>query len=537
MKYLDVWSPVVVWRTRHDPSPMRASLPVAVVLLCARRVHAQYDDATDDVPAPDSKGLLHAGEECHHGCWAGMPNNGSGLCPTNFCGDNGACCRRGLSQFPCNGVVGCTAHQCCTRIPKQPPSPPPPPAPRPPPPAPLSECAIMRISYAVVEGRHDEMGDKLFKAVVGVEPWHPDAYVILTYKQRGLDTGHEMPIHVTESEGASLASMRQEADPHGDAEVEYRLLQFKLGEPVLTACESAAVRTGTAGDIVAQAAYEREAQAQALQQQQAEQQAYVAAAGPADGDEWRRRRELGVHAGVCRRGEFNFWAHGEVRKDLVRIGCHLAYGAPPPPYVAPRLVVLSPPLPPPPPPPPPPLAVLPAFGLAAEKYVEPTFADFIAGKEAPPPPPPGPAQMWGAGRITLMVLFLVGVLVGTAMAAHRLASAMANRQVTIVSAAEEQDEDDEGMHGGADDDAGADAAAKGGWGENGGPVPRAKPGRKALTTNGASRDAKLTAAEGSREGLLGETRGGDESPEGSIVGSVRSARLNNVKIPSLTSLD
>ena len=100
-----------------------------------------------------------------------------------------------------------------------------------------------------------------------------------------------------------------------------------------------------------------------------------------------------------------------------------------------------------------------------------------------------------------------------------------------------QDEDDEGMHGGADDDAGADAAAKGGWGENGGPVPRAKPGRKALTTNGASRDAKLTAAEGSREGLLGETRGGDESPEGSIVGLVRSARLNNVKIPSLTSLD
>jgi len=521
---------------------MRTSLAIAVLLLCAHQAYAQYDDVADDVTAPDNKGLLHAAEECHHGCWAGMPNNGSGLCFTNFCGDNGACCRRGLDQFPCNGVVGCTTHQCCTRIPKQPPSPPPPPAPRPPPPVPLSECAIMRVSYAVVEGRHDEMGDKLFKAVVGVEPWHPDAYVILTYKQRGLETGHEMPIHVTESEGATLASTRQEADPHGDAEVEYRLLQFKLGEPVLTTCESADVRTGTAGDIAAQAAYEREAEAQAQQQQAAAQQGgYVTATQPVDGDDWRRRRRrgLGVHAGVCRRGEFNFWAHGEVRKDLVRIGCHLAYGTPPPPYAAPRLAATSPPLPPPPPPPPPPLAVLPAFGVAAETYVEPTFADFIAGKEAPPPPPPAPAGMVGAGRITLMVLFLAGALVGTAMAAHRLASAMANRQVTIVDAEEEQDEEAEGldMHGGADDaDAGADAAANGGWGENGGPVPRPKPGRKALT-NGASRDMKLAAAEGSRVGLLGATRGGDESPEGSIVGSARAARLNNVKIPSLSSLD
>ena len=242
---------------------MPEKLTVLALLLCAH-AHAQYGDAEDGMPAEDNKGLLHAGEECHHGCWAGMPNNGSGLCFTNFCGDHGACCRRGLDQFPCNGAVGCTAHQCCTRIPKQPPSPPPPPAPRPPSPAPLSECAIMRISYDVVEGRHDEMGDKLFKAVVGVEPWHEGAYIILTYRQFGLGTGHEMPIHVTESEGATLASMRQEADPHGDTEVEYRLLQFKLGEADLTTCESAAVRTGTAGDIVAQAAYAREAEAQQL---------------------------------------------------------------------------------------------------------------------------------------------------------------------------------------------------------------------------------------------------------------------------------
>ena len=45
--------------------------------------------------------------------------------------------------------------------------------------------------------------------------------MILTYKQKGLEDGREMPIQVAEMEGARLVSMREEADPQ-DAKVQYR---------------------------------------------------------------------------------------------------------------------------------------------------------------------------------------------------------------------------------------------------------------------------------------------------------------------------
>ena len=100
--------------------------------------------------------LQNEGQPCHQACQmlppgavAGHPRwpgdeevaHPKGFCKTSFCGVGlVACCKVGLADAPCDGIVGCAGAKCCTYTHK-PPAPPAPPSPRPPsPPGVATEC-------------------------------------------------------------------------------------------------------------------------------------------------------------------------------------------------------------------------------------------------------------------------------------------------------------------------------------------------------------------------------------------------------------
>jgi hypothetical protein len=103
-----------------------------------------------------------------------------------------------------------------------------------------------------------------------------------------------------------------------------------------------------------------------------------------DGDEDdKRKRESRYEknhptSSGCRSGTISFWSHGNVHRDLRRIGCHMPSDPPPPspPTIPPPPSPSPPPAPPPPPPPPPSPPSLP----------RPAFF-------TPPPPPPPRATL------------------------------------------------------------------------------------------------------------------------------------------------
>lgn len=157
--------------------------------------------------------LAHAGGMCHIPC---NMDGRTGTCHTAFCGTGPGvgCCKQGLAQAPCDGIMGCLDHQCCTstvdsqqhadpikygQIKYAPPPPPPPQA------APSyseQQCPEGKVAFRVLQSAH-LMGSKSGSYMVGVSPWQEYLNVVLLFRSHG------DYVQVVEEEGASLHQPEQ----------------------------------------------------------------------------------------------------------------------------------------------------------------------------------------------------------------------------------------------------------------------------------------------------------------------------------------
>lgn len=365
--------------------------------------------------------IANEGVLCHGKCL--NPNyEKTGECPSGFCGA-GACCQLGSVKPPCNGLsMGCDGFKCCSRVapvsssnglaPGAAASSPPPMMP---PLPPLSECAIARVTYEIGRMRHDAFGDKVFEVLVKVEPWRPLSYVTLIYHQTNVDGGSERAIETYDVRGGHVvADERDLFDP--GRKIEERTIVLQLGngtDAALAPCRFADVATGATGHVMEELGYavvdaadggsskgggrgsgssSKVKGAKEGKENSARTRRRTSAAmddddeeesdeeeDDDDTDDRRKSRYEKAHPkSACRSGTITFWSHGNVHRDLRRIGCRLPSDPPPPspPTLPPPPSPCPPPSPPPPPPPPPSPPVLP----------RPAFF-------TPPPPPPPAASL------------------------------------------------------------------------------------------------------------------------------------------------
>ena len=241
------------------------------------------------------------------------------------------------------------------------------------------------MSYKVVEAHHDKKGFKVrnsaaqfccairrnsltrlrtsqvYKVEVTVQPWLAESFVTLSYRQKDLENGHELPVRIVSVDGAWVVEELREE--HGPTEV--HTVKFELAgvNNSLAPCGDAVVRTGLAGDVLAKAGR----------------------GAPDDGAVQSAAHH--AHGRGCWMGVFTFWAYGDMRKDISRIGCHLPHDPPPPHTPRPP----PPPYPSPPPPPPRPESLVLGSGTASAARFTPGYdgggaPSFFA---SPPPPPDG----------------------------------------------------------------------------------------------------------------------------------------------------
>ena len=173
--------------------------------------------------------VAHDGAMCHIAC---AMDGLTGTCHTDHCGSgNVACCKRGLVQPPCDGVIGCTLHQCCTvvaasaveaaavdssptstmehsasALPLLASSVPPPPD------ADLAaaatwndahHCAMATLGYSSKPATELTGGFQTSSALVSVEPWQEALRVVLLFRSHG------QYVEVMDVEGASLLQREQ----------------------------------------------------------------------------------------------------------------------------------------------------------------------------------------------------------------------------------------------------------------------------------------------------------------------------------------
>ena len=117
----------------------------------------------------------------------------TGTCHTSFCGSGDVgCCRVGMVQPPCDGLMGCKDGQCCAALTKPPP-PPPSPIPSPPPPIyGLEEQALVNEAHCGFAGLGYSLGKTASvggfsnaQARISVNPWHEDLQVVLLLLPHG----------------------------------------------------------------------------------------------------------------------------------------------------------------------------------------------------------------------------------------------------------------------------------------------------------------------------------------------------------------
>lgn len=154
---------------------------------------------------------------CHSQC---IMDGITGQCHTAHCGTGSVgCCKRGLVQLPCDGIIGCSGHQCCTAVPvpsgtETAPSPPP-----------LGltlqldsgvdedlaaaatwnakhHCTLAKISYDGKVGTDSAGGFQSSSALVSVTPWQEALRVVMLFKPHGY-------VEVMNVGGAALLSREQ----------------------------------------------------------------------------------------------------------------------------------------------------------------------------------------------------------------------------------------------------------------------------------------------------------------------------------------